>query len=121
MELDELDLHRLPPPDREGLDREVSDPVQHALRALIEHARNRHKKVHGSAVVELENYARHVGVTERPSVSITAVISGVGMKAIELAEGESVTAGDVRKALRDQCNDPFSSCSRAARRILGEE
>jgi hypothetical protein len=97
---------------------ELASPVGDAIRDLETSARERGVEVHRSFFVELENYARHEGVRELPPRDLQRALVGIGEGA--LGHGGSVGGGAVRQRIAELCNDPFSACDLAARRILGE-
>jgi hypothetical protein len=98
---------------------ELASPVGDAIRDLETSAREKGVEVHRSFFVELENYARHEGVRELPPRDLQRALVGIGEGALGHGGGR-VGGGAVRLRIAELCNDPFSACDLAARRVLGD-
>ena len=98
---------------------DVASPVESAIRDLETSAREKGVEVHNSFFVELENYSCHAGVRELPPRDLHRALVGIGHGALERG-GAKVGAGAVRSEIAELCNDPFSPCDLAARRVLGD-
>jgi len=76
------------------------------------------KEIHGSFLVELENYSRHAVVRDLRPALLEDLLVRLGTEAMRRG-GQSVGGGVVRKTLMDLCPDPFDDCSSAADSLLG--
>lgn len=97
---------------------DVASPVESAIRDLETSARERGVEIDRSFFVELSNYAGHAVVRELPPRDLHRALVGIGHGALGRG-GAKVGAGAVRLEIAELCNDPFSACDLAARRVLG--
>jgi hypothetical protein len=97
---------------------EVLKPVFQRLR---DEAKSKDLETHESFNDELENYSRHKIVNDLPVDPLRNVITHIGRYAVDQARkanSKRVGGGHVREAVNSLCDDPFSTCSRAASRII---
>lgn len=74
-----------------------------------------------SAVSEMVNYSRHLGVEDLSDSELEIVVERLGEEALAVATtaGRSAAGGgDVRAVILRICNDGFGDCRQAARAIL---
>lgn len=101
-----------------GLADDMSELVQ---RILADVAGDTPVDVHPSALVEIESYTRHVGVTDLDPPQLRIVVRGILEDAFSQAvAGEAVNAGTVREVLRRRCNSPWHPCYEVALGILDQ-
>lgn len=93
------------------------DVVEVALGDLREEAAQENVELDDSLFVELRNYSMHEWVRDLPDDDLRAVIIGMGRMAIRRRRAR-VGAGMVREVIFRLCQDPFSDCRDAAKKIL---
>lgn len=94
--------------------------LQPTFHELKRYAEDKRVEIHPSFFTEIKNYSRHEGVRELSTADLHLGLVTIGRLAINRG-GLRIGAGAVRATLDEWCDDPFSPCSRAVRKILEEE